>query len=707
MSTGFTETSSIAQAVPTQASSAPGDGASRSGDGAEAGAVIGSALTCTSCGAANAEDSRFCRLCGASMRVGDAQAQATPPAATALRSASEATVFDSTLASGATVPGAVSSPAAQQGAVGRADPVAAAPAYLVDAASTSSGTAVPEGSPEAVPVVSEADARRARQLLDRAFTLVERGDMANAILSCRQSVALAPHAPQGFSMLGLLLERTGDLEQAAAAYARVLRLAPDSRLEMESLERIRATLNSRRGEAPAFRFDERELDEALASAPPEARAFAAGATVAAGVAAAAPGPPQESAVYSSAIPASVVGRPPGGVPVPTAGATRSSVNTTAPAPEDYPNSPLPLIVGGAAGAAPSVSALHFDLPDAEDEPWWRSALARPSAFSRGLPLAGVAGLGLLFLIWARGAAVSRYPQDSQLPSNVDSTSLNTGNVPPIPNSTAPFSGGSTSAVAPALSSPGAPSSGAPAGVAGPNDAYPVSNRPGAPAGPAPSANGQPPAGAASTNQNGGAQNTGGNRAGGSSSGPGQQASAPQRPQPVFPGPGRMVAPANPNALAPARPLPAPAVSYPAAPVQRPGGLMSGGGGPLGPPTSSNRDVITLTPPRSPAMAPPRVNAARNDAEAAAVRAGSSRRPDAAITSSSQAIRNGGETGWNYQQRALAFLTRGDNQRAADDFQLAISAYNDQIARGDRVDEARGGVSACRAGLALALQRMGR
>lgn len=522
--------------------------------------------------------------------------------------------------------------------------------------------------------------------------------MANAVMSCRQSVALAPNAPQGFSMLGLLLERTGDLEQAAAAYARVLKLAPGSRLEMESLERIRATLNSRRGEAPAFRFGEREMDEALASAPPSALATAAASSVAP----AAPSALQAGAL-APAIATSSIGRAPDG------SALSNPLGSAAP----HANAPMPLIVGG-AGAAPSISALNFDMADAAGpEPWWKSALARPSAFSRGLPLAGVAGLSLLFLIWARGATLSRYPQDSQLPVNIDSTPLNTSEVPPVPGSDAGSFNGSTSA--PGISGSSTLAPGAPPGVAGPNDAYPVSNRPGAPSNAAPAPNGAvagAPAASGSAPSNAGNQNRNGQNMGGGRMAPAgvnQNVPSRPRPQPNFPSSERVLAPAPPSSLPPARQLPGPAApSAPSAPARSPyTGLSSSGGGPLGPSTSSNRNSITLTQPRSPSAAPPRASSARSDAEAAAVRAANTRRPDTVIASSSQAIRSGGETGWNYQQRALGFLNRGDNQRAADDFQSAISAYNDQIARGEAVDAARGGVTACRAGLTLALQRMGR
>ncbi len=497
--------------------------------------------------------------------------------------------------------------------------------------------------------------------------------MAGAILLCRQSVALAPDAAQGFSMLGLLLERGGDLEQAAAAYARVLKLAPDSRLEQESLQRIRALLSERPGQAPVFRFNESDLNEALAPAPTAAVAPAVIAT---------------SAIAPAAVAAAGLAATPA-----------AAVSTTAPAPDGYPNAPLPLIVGAGAAAqpAPSISALHFDVADAEAEPWWKSVLARPSAFSRGLPLAGVAGLSLLFLIWARGAALSRYPQDSDLPSGLNPAPLNAADAPPPPGAASSFNGSAPSPVAGAPASGsaslGSPAQGAPPGVAGPNDAYPVSNRPAPPA-----VQGSPNAAGARPVANGAANaNTNQNPVG--------QRRVDSRPQPVFPAARRVVPPAIPNSLPPMRVLPPPAPSVAVSSGQTQGNLTSSGGGPLGPATSSGAETITLTRPRSPAAASPRASSSRAQAEAEAARASRAGRTDEAIGGLSRAIGNGESTGWTYQQRALSFITKGDYQRAADDFQTAISAYRDQKARGERVDEAQAGIAACQSGLALALQNL--
>lgn len=103
------------------------------------------------------------------------------------------------------------------------------------------------------------DERRSQQLMERALALAERGDIQSAVLSCRQSISLAPESSQAYSMLGILLERAGDTGGAIAAYERVLQLSPDSVLERESLSRLRATAAQRRTTRNLFVFDDNEL----------------------------------------------------------------------------------------------------------------------------------------------------------------------------------------------------------------------------------------------------------------------------------------------------------------------------------------------------------------------------------------------------------------------------------------------------------------
>ena len=102
---------------------------------------------------------------------------------------------------------------------------------------------------------TQLDAQRARNLLDRALGLSERNDIAGAIVMCRQSLALAPNSPQGWSMLGLLSEQDSDIHGAIEAYEKTLQLSPGSTLERESLQRLRLKRGAIPRPAPKFQFD--------------------------------------------------------------------------------------------------------------------------------------------------------------------------------------------------------------------------------------------------------------------------------------------------------------------------------------------------------------------------------------------------------------------------------------------------------------------
>lgn len=103
---------------------------------------------------------------------------------------------------------------------------------------------------------TQLDAQRARHLLDRALGLAEGDDVAGAIVTCRQSLVLAPNSPQGWSMLGLLHERDGDIHGAIEAYEKALQLSPGSTLERESLQRLRQKRGAAPRPAPKFNFEE-------------------------------------------------------------------------------------------------------------------------------------------------------------------------------------------------------------------------------------------------------------------------------------------------------------------------------------------------------------------------------------------------------------------------------------------------------------------
>ncbi len=151
-------------------------------------------LACPACGTSNTPDSKFCRHCGQLLRAPEARAKVAAPAE-------------------------------------------------------------PDEGDDALTSPQEIDARRARQLLDRALHLSERGDLSAAILACRQASTLDASNAAPFAMLGTLLERNGDVRGAVSAYERVMSLSPNSPLERESLMRLRARLDR----APAFNFNPDEL----------------------------------------------------------------------------------------------------------------------------------------------------------------------------------------------------------------------------------------------------------------------------------------------------------------------------------------------------------------------------------------------------------------------------------------------------------------
>jgi len=74
----------------------------------------------------------------------------------------------------------------------------------------------------------------------------------------------------------------------------------------------------------------------------------------------------------------------------------------------------------------------------------------------------------------------------------------------------------------------------------------------------------------------------------------------------------------------------------------------------------------------------------------------------AIARLSRALENGGgDTAFRYQQRAQLYMQNGEPNRAINDFQAAIAAYNDMIGRGERVNFARSGIRASERGIQLA------
>lgn len=588
-------------------------------------------VPCVSCGQGNLPDSRFCRHCGATF---SAPAPATPAAATPV------------------VP-SVAVPAV----------VAPLVTPIVDDENLSS---------------AEIDARRAHHLLDRASSLSEHGDMAGAILACRQAVALDPNSPAAFSLLGQMLERHGDSGYAIAAYEKVLALAPDSALERDSLERLRAATTpggaNAVNAAAAFHFNDDELFEDTSSAAPDAVPAVDAATA-----------PQSAIVDDAA--ASAVAATGGdatrpfafGAPLP-AGAGGTAPNSAA----QPGSSAAPLV-------APALSPLDLDLapPDLSPQPLWMRALRdRPSFYLRSAPLLAVSALGLAFMLWARGAAVSRNVAESggapalaqveTRPEEMQNGGAPADNAP------------ATGAASGPNGAPGATSAGAPA-----NPAFPINNGQSA----APTARYAPPASSNAAPANSGPANN---------PPPLPSPNLARRTPATAGGAPAAASPGGNNSFAgipPARIMTPPRTGAPPVVSAAGGdsGAASSGGGPMGLGGSQRRGSIRVSgqpPTMIPPASPPRADSDNLPPPSRPV----DRTPAGNTSGAASGLSAGGsvsDAGYRFQRRALLYLEQGDYSRAVDEFRGAIAAYNDQIARGVRVDEARKGINACRSGLRLA------
>jgi tetratricopeptide (TPR) repeat protein len=590
---------------------------------------------CPQCSGENSSDSRFCRHCGHTLETAKVEAISTPVEATNAETLSEP----------------LSSPA-------------------------------------------EIDGRRAVQLLDRAQYLSERGDIGGAILACRQSIALAPAVAQGHSTLGHLLERSGDLAHAIAAFEKATLLAPDSPFERDNLERVTEKLQSQQSDTQ-FRFDDTELfadtnsPEVAASAPP--------AGVHAG---------DHSLNVIQSAPATTAARTVGANPVApplTPKAATPIVFERRVSQRRRFNTPITIErrsgvdrrvpVGAAQNLARPVVptapvAPIFQAPVTAPGGTWGNLWSRPSYFGRSLPLAGATVLALGLLSMARSGAVARAVDaqirtasvvDTQMPAPPDAPIVNSATgLPPL----------------------------APVGGTQPdNGGLPISNRPAAavPVAPAPPAN-------ASISDNTGA----GNAARRPSTAPrastsprtGAAASRPVRSLQIPPAP---IPPARVNSNSGRRnsdPLSLPAPNIPAPqPAAPPVTVLPSGSSPaLNPAGASGRGYVRITQGRIGTSAlPQRPSSQGNNDERGAAAASRNGQSEQAIDRLTSAINaNASDAGYRYQQRAQLFLNRGDYSRAADDFQAAMSAYRAQIDRGEQVAAARAGYNSARSGLNLAL-----
>jgi tetratricopeptide (TPR) repeat protein len=580
-------------------------------------------------------------------------------------------------------------------------------------------SAKPSATRSGVTASSEIDRRRARQLLDRAFALYEEGAANDAILACRQAISLAPVSPQGYSLLGLMLERRRDTAGAIAAYEKVIALAPESALERDSLQRLRAA-NARTGKvsghAAGFDFNEAELfgdlpaadAEAALAAPSVAPALAPGAATVI-----VPAATTATASSASVMPSAVAPGAPRGSPARPGARSLGNV----PAADAFSmNAP----VAPAASPASSVSPVFGGKSpfDAATDPFapsgpaagWQRLLARPSYFYQGLPLLMAALVSLLFLGWAQHRASVRHQVEagtpatrvSALPDEAENTSLETP------------SAGSPSSISPSAN---AASANTPAGTQNNNPGSPFS------IGNAPSRSSQSTPGApgAQSSANG-ANGTASRpsiaprraRSWDGSPRPRSENRIPPFPVPLMPSPATgvssagapgLVAPASPRTGAPAFPAMPPMMSSPrlqprsSQPVQ---GLPVEDEGAPGPSPAANGGIIRIAPQNpSPASAPARASARAREAEQQASRAARSGDSATALNQLNEALRSGGGTGWNYQQKGLVQLQDGEYERAIDSFRTAIQGYSEQIARGENAAEARAGIQTCRSGIRMA------
>jgi hypothetical protein len=519
-------------------------------------------------------------------------------------------------------------------------------------------------------------------LLERALGLSERGDVAAAILSCRQAITLNPTAPQAYSMLGLLLERAGDGAGAITAYERVLELDPTSLLERESLARLRTTTAQHHTTRNLFVFDEGELfDERVAEPTVSDDAV--------GVSAPQNDETTDEVSQKTTDHAPPVAAPPvAAPPVATAVAKPAPKPVTAAAPVPSVPSPAPFPVAAPNTSAPSVAAVRrmdaspaaraaataakAQAPRADILPPFVEAtrpsalqrmMARPSYYFRGLPLTATAGAALMFLMWANYVAASRNDAFTVAPTdtsvNMTDEDVSTPDQPvnasrPNVAPTTPTAQATPAVAAPATgvaSNPTTAPATAPSGAAAPAAPSATTNTPRVPAIPSPNTNTN------STPDNGGAM--------------------PDLPRPRIP-------------------LPTPEASGNG---DLNSGSASSGGAPLNPGGAPNHDYTRVTPTAGRAVAPPRAAAlaARDERLAASGNAN-------AIASVTRAIESGDDVAVRYQQRAQLYLSSGDSARAIQDFQSAIAGYNDMIARGDRVPLARAGIAASRRGIQVAQTR---
>lgn len=655
----------------------------------ESGAPVEAALVaCAECGGLNPPDSRFCRFCGAAVIAASAP------------------------------------PAPQANGTAPTPQVATAPPVAPVAPVIEPAVPAREVNDEA----AEIDRRRAEQLLERAARLSERGDMGAAILATRQAVALAHSAP-AYSLLGSFLERSNDVPGAMAAYEKVLQITPNSILERDALARLRET-SALTQTGAGFHFNPNDL---FSDAPPPETAQTPIAVEP--LAPVTPTHADADATRPSGALLETSDLNPTGIgsinqsPAPVAPDDLAAHNATqaarhgvgeapgtAASPDEAATIPIPIAANGAVAAAtfvaptarvapltgaapltnpilvsPTVPApLNFDGVQASGRRpvEVRSLFRYPSYYFRGAPLMATVGSGLLFMLWAGAWSAQR---NALRPATAPVVSGQGGAQTQANNDDG------SNATQPDVVNDGA-------GVR-PN--VPASADPFAAPGSQPNVAAPPVPG----------NNTGNSGATGTtSSGSPTTPRVAVRPvgRPVTrPGTARSGVPATAGQNSPAAVAPVAPVTQNAPLVAPPvdSGASSTGGRPVNPDGGAGRVSVRVARARSAAAAPVRPASQQRDAERTANNDATAGRSNQAIDTLNNQIQNAAaddaDLAYRYQQRATLFLTNGDNARAADDFQMAIAAYQGQIGRSENVDAARSGIAACHSGLRIANARLNR
>ncbi len=75
---------------------------------------------------------------------------------------------------------------------------------------------------------------------DMAHLRARRGELPEAFAHYREMVAIAPHDPEGFFLMGRALEKRSRLQEARNQYRRVLQIDPDHKEALRALATLEA-----------------------------------------------------------------------------------------------------------------------------------------------------------------------------------------------------------------------------------------------------------------------------------------------------------------------------------------------------------------------------------------------------------------------------------------------------------------------------------